>query len=46
MGGLVGWSAEDIFLETTGGVGGRRNGMRNCQRADMEGDKEWAVKND
>ena len=23
---------------------GRRNGMRNCQRVDCEGDKNWNVK--
>jgi hypothetical protein len=23
---------------------GKRNGMRNCQRADLEGDKNWTVK--
>jgi hypothetical protein len=33
-----------------GGVGtswrwGKRNGMRNCWRADREGDNEWSVKN-
>jgi hypothetical protein len=31
----------DIFLETGGG---RRNGMRNCQRAEEERDKNWIVK--
>ena len=26
------------------GGGGRRNGMRNCQRADQEGDNDWTAK--
>jgi hypothetical protein len=30
----------DILLET----GGRRNGMRNCLRADLEGDDDWTLK--
>jgi hypothetical protein len=36
----VGWG-EDILLETEGWG---RNGMRNCQRADQEGDNNWIVK--
>jgi hypothetical protein len=24
-------------------TGGRRNGMRNCERADWEGDNDWNV---
>jgi hypothetical protein len=31
---------QNIFLETAG----RRNGMRNCGRRDLEGDKGWTVK--
>jgi hypothetical protein len=38
QGGGVGGG--DILLEK----GGRRNGMRNCGRADQEGSKDWAVK--
>jgi hypothetical protein len=38
------WSGEawlgGILLET----GGRRNGMKNCGRADQEGDNDWTVK--
>jgi hypothetical protein len=26
------------------GGGRRRNGMRNCQRADQKGDNDWTVK--
>lgn len=42
----MGWSRVEVWgvRTTTGGVGGRRNGMRNCQRTDLEGDKEWTVK--
>jgi hypothetical protein len=28
------------------GQGGRRNGMRNCQRVNWEGENDWVVKND
>ena len=24
---------------------GRRNGMKNCQRAEWEGDNDWTIKN-
>jgi hypothetical protein len=35
----------DILLEMEEcGGGGRRNGMRNCQRADQEGDNDWTAK--
>jgi hypothetical protein len=39
----------DILFNTRGRGrcwGGRRNGMRNCQRADQEEDNNWAVKKD
>jgi hypothetical protein len=35
------WGCGDILLEM-----GRRNVMRNCQRADQEGDNDWIIKND
>jgi hypothetical protein len=35
---------EDILLEM--GWWWWWNGMRNCQRADSEEDKDWTVKND
>jgi hypothetical protein len=25
---------------------GRRNGIKNCWREDLEGDRDWTVKND
>ena len=42
--GGPGWrwkvGSKDILLET----GGRKNGMRNCGRADQEGSNDWTVK--
>ena len=35
------WSVCGYILLDTGG---RRNGMRNCQRADQEGNNDWTVK--
>jgi hypothetical protein len=42
-GGVVGW---EWGLGTSSWRWGRRNGMRNSQRAAQEEDKDWIVKKD
>jgi hypothetical protein len=31
---------------TSSWIWGRKNGMRNCERAEWEGDSNWTVKKD